>query len=70
MWTPENPDARAGIVAFDLPRRQELLEHLGDHGIYVGDFLEHIRIDTAFYNSEEEVDRLLAAICEFVDHKR
>ena len=70
VWTPENPDARAGIVAFDVPGRIELLQHLTARGIYVGDFLEHIRVDTAFYNSEEEVDRLLTEVSAFLEQRR
>jgi selenocysteine lyase/cysteine desulfurase len=60
LWTPPDPAERAGIVAFDVPRRPRLHRHLESRGIHVGHWLEHIRVDPCFYNSEEEVDRFLA----------
>jgi selenocysteine lyase/cysteine desulfurase len=60
IWTPPDPAERAGIVAFDTPRRAELHLRLESRGIHVGHWLEHIRVDPCFYNSEEEIDRFLA----------
>lgn len=60
LWTPPDPDERAGIVAFDAPRRPELHARLESRGIHVGNWLEHIRVDACFYNSEEEIDWFLA----------
>ena len=60
LWTPPDPRERAGIVAFDAPRRPELHLRLESRGIHTGHWLEHIRVDPCFYNSEEEIDRFLA----------
>ena len=40
--------------------------HLESRRIHAGHWQEHIRVDPSFYNSEEEVDRLLAEIEAFL----
>ncbi len=66
IWTPPAPEERAGIVAFDVPRRAELHAHLERRRIHAGHWQEHIRVDPSFYNTEEEIDRLLAEIEAFL----
>ena len=66
LWTPADPAQRAGIVAFDARRRVELHARLESRGIHVGNWQEHIRVDPSFYNTEEEVDRLLDEVGAFL----
>lgn len=65
-WTPADPAERAGIVAFDAPRRAQLHAHLESRGIHVGHWLDHIRVDPCFYNTEDEIDRFLAETGAFL----
>jgi selenocysteine lyase/cysteine desulfurase len=66
LWTPPDPAERAGIVAFDAPRRADLHAHLESRRIHVGHWLDHIRVDPCFYNTDEEIDRLLAETGTFL----
>lgn len=66
LWTPPDPEMRAGIVAFDVPRRAELHAHLESRGIHTGDWLGHIRVDPCFYNTDGEIDFFLAETAAFL----
>ncbi|MFI7219947.1 aminotransferase class V-fold PLP-dependent enzyme [Micromonospora maritima] len=62
LWTPTDPEHRAGIVALDIAHHKDLHQSLTREGFHVGDWQGHIRIDPAFYNSAEEIDSVLAII--------
>lgn len=62
LWTPTAEERRAGIVAFDVPRRAALHAALGRAGIHVGDWQEHLRVDPGFYNTSAEIDEVLSAV--------
>ncbi|MFF5078225.1 aminotransferase class V-fold PLP-dependent enzyme [Actinoplanes sp. NPDC000266] len=62
LWTPADPERRAGIVAFDIPQHRNLHQSLTREGFHVGDWQGHIRIDPAFSNSAGEIDGVLAVV--------
>lgn len=71
MHTPR--DRMAGLVHFTLPdlAPPDLTERLAERGIlirYVGYPLAN-RVSTGFYNTEEEIDRLVAAIREIREQR-
>jgi selenocysteine lyase/cysteine desulfurase len=70
IMTPENPEERAGNVCFMTDHIQEVTEALADRGIriwggYAG--VGRVRVSTHLYNTEEDVDKLLAALKELPD---
>ncbi len=70
LWTPAEPAERAGIVAFDAPGRSDLHRHYESQAIHVGDWLDHIRVDPSFYNTEAEIDRFLDETKAFLEERR
>jgi selenocysteine lyase/cysteine desulfurase len=66
LWTPPARAERAGIVAFDVPDRARLHGRLEADGIHTLDYLGHIRVDPSFYNTEEEIERLLEKLREWL----
>ena len=66
IWTPLPDHQRAGIVFFRSERAQEINERLRAERIYCGTFMGGIRCDPSFYNTEADIDRLLAVVAEYV----
>ncbi|MBI2955903.1 MAG: aminotransferase class V-fold PLP-dependent enzyme [Acidobacteria bacterium] len=69
-WRVHTPDAdaeRGGTVTLDVPRGPEVLQELLRREVLV-DYRPSagIRVSPHFYNTEEECDRLLAAISEIL----
>ena len=62
LWTPTADHKRAGIVFFSTPDPQQLHAKLKEAHIYCGCFLNGIRVDPTFYNTQEELDRFLAVV--------
>lgn len=60
------PGEESGIVAVTPPRRSagELAEQLLSRGVVVAERLGRLRVSPHCYNTEEEIDRLLAALDE------
>lgn len=67
MLSPADPRERAGLVAFTTPRVAELYDHLEGAGVHT---YRHqgttIRVDCQFYNTQDEIDRLLAETRAFL----
>ena len=62
IWTPLPADERAGIVFFRIPDAAAVHLELKAERIYCGSFLDGIRCDPTFYNTQEELDHFLAVI--------
>lgn len=62
IWTPQSADERAGIVFFRIPDAAAVHLELKAERIYCGSFLDGIRCDPTFYNTQEELDQFLAVI--------
>jgi kynureninase len=67
VHTPESDNERGGTVTLDVPRGPEVLRELLKRDILI-DYRPRagIRVSPHFYNTEEECDRLLAAISEIL----
>ena len=62
LQTPEEPQYRSGIVNFKIEKPQEIVEKLNNKGIIVSARAHGIRVSPHFYNTEEEIDRLMEEI--------
>jgi len=62
LQTPEEPECRSGIVNFKIDKAQEVAEKLKSKGIVISARSHGIRVSPHFYNSEEEIDRLVEEI--------
>ena len=62
LQTPEEPQCRSGIVNFKMDKPQEMTEKLKNQGIVVSARAHGIRVSPHFYNSEEEIDRLIEEV--------
>jgi cysteine desulfurase / selenocysteine lyase len=64
LFGPRDREHRSGIVSFKhhtLPARR-IVSQLRSNGIVVAERQEHIRVSPHFYNTSEEIDRLLSAL--------
>ena len=64
LLTPDEPDSLAGIVAFRHPRSAELHQALHARDIHVMHHAGRIRLAWHFYNTPEDVDRVLRTLRE------
>ncbi len=62
LQTPEDKQCRSGIVNFKIKAPQKLTEKLNRKGIIVSARANGIRVSPHFYNTEEEIDNLIAEI--------
>ena len=60
--TPEEPERRAGIVAFESERFAEIGRGLEEKGIFVWTREGRVRASAHVYNTEEEVDAFLEGV--------
>jgi len=60
VLTPRAPGLRAGIITFQVPQAEALLAALGEAGVIVSLRDGLVRVSPHFWNTEEELDRLLA----------
>lgn len=59
LTTPEDKECRSGIVHFLVNRAQERVERLRKKGIIVSARSKGLRVAPHFYNTEEEIARLI-----------
>ena len=62
LQTPEDAECRSGIVNFLIDDPKEKVENLRKKGIVVSARAQGIRVSPHFYNTEEEIDRLLTEL--------
>jgi selenocysteine lyase/cysteine desulfurase len=71
LWTPVEWERSSGLVSFRVPGRDEtaLQQSFEENKLYprtLGKGSEKIRVSTALFNSEDEIDRLVECIRVFV----
>ncbi|MDH7564276.1 MAG: aminotransferase class V-fold PLP-dependent enzyme [Candidatus Bathyarchaeota archaeon] len=62
LQTPEDRVCRGGIVNFKVKNPQKMQEQLAEKGIIVTARANGIRVSPHFYNTEEEIDRLVEEV--------
>ncbi|MGC8896290.1 MAG: aminotransferase class V-fold PLP-dependent enzyme [Candidatus Bathyarchaeia archaeon] len=62
IFTPEEKKYRSGIVLFRIRKPQELVAQLRQKGIVVSARARGIRVSPHFYNTEDEIDRLVEEV--------
>ncbi|MEM3700713.1 MAG: aminotransferase class V-fold PLP-dependent enzyme [Candidatus Bathyarchaeia archaeon] len=62
LFTPEERQHRSGIVLFKIHKPQEFVAKLRQKGIVVSARAHGIRVSPHFYNTEDEIDKLIEEI--------
>ena len=62
--TPRDPARRAGLLAVEVPEAKQVLEALLDRGVVVDERLGALRVCPHFFNSEDDLDALFAALAD------
>ncbi len=62
VQTPHDEEKRAGIVNIVHPEPEKAVEKLGEKNVLVSARMNGIRVSTHFWNTEEDIDRLLETI--------
>ena len=62
LQTPEDPEHRSGIVNFKIDKPQEVAGKLKNKRIVVSARAHGIRVSPHFYNTEEEINKLIEEI--------
>lgn len=62
LQTPEDAECRSGIVNFLIDKPDERVKKLREKGIFVSARARGIRVSPHFYNTKEEIDRLVAEL--------
>ncbi|MGQ9625112.1 MAG: aminotransferase class V-fold PLP-dependent enzyme [Candidatus Bathycorpusculaceae bacterium] len=62
LQTPEERQHRSGIVNFKIDKPKETTRRLAEKGIIVSARAHGIRVSPHFYNTKEEIDRLMEEI--------
>ena len=62
LQTPEDLECRSGIVNFKIDKAEEVVKKLKSKGLVVSARSHGIRVSPHFYNSEEEIDRLVEEV--------
>ena len=62
LQTPEDAKCRSGIINFLIDDPREKVENLQKKGIVVSARAQGIRVSPHFYNTQEEIDRLLTEL--------
>lgn len=68
LQTPTEKQYRSGIVNFRINNPQEVVEKLGKKGIIVSARANGIRVSPHFYNTEEEIDKLVEEMKQHASH--
>lgn len=63
LWTPEDPEHRAGLVSAEIPDAERFFSYLSERKIEVGCSPRRnlIRVDTHLFNSDSDIDAFLEA---------
>lgn len=64
LQTPEEKQCRSGIVNFKISEPKKVVEKLKRKGVVVSARAKGIRVSPHFYNTEEEIDKLVEEIKE------
>lgn len=67
LQTPEQRQCRSGIVNFKIGKPQKITDRLNKKGIVVSARANGIRVSPHFYNTEEEIDKLIEEIKKLKD---
>lgn len=67
LQTPEQRQCRSGIVNFKIGKPQKVTDKLNKKGIVVSARANGIRVSPHFYNTEEEIDKLIEEIKKLKD---
>jgi len=67
LQTPEQRQCRSGIVNFKIRKPQKVTDRLNKKGIVVSARANGIRVSPHFYNTEEEIDKLIEEIKKLKD---
>lgn len=67
LQTPEQRQCRSGIVNFKIGKPQKVTDRLNKKGIVVSTRANGIRVSPHFYNTEEEIDKLIEEIKKLKD---
>jgi selenocysteine lyase/cysteine desulfurase len=67
LQTPEQRQCRSGIVNFKIAKPQKITDRLNKKGIVVSARANGIRVSPHFYNTEEEIDKLIEEIKKLKD---
>jgi selenocysteine lyase/cysteine desulfurase len=67
LQTPEQRQCRSGIVNFKTGKPQKVTDRLNKKGIVVSARAGGIRVSPHFYNTEEEIDKLIEEIKKLKD---
>ena len=62
LQTPEEKSCRSGIVNFKVSKPLKLVERLGKKKIVVSARAQGIRVSPHYYNTEEEIDKLMEEV--------
>ena len=62
LQTPEEPQYRSGVVNFKIDNPKEVAESLNRKGIIVSARAHGLRVSPHFYNTEQEIDKLVEEI--------
>jgi selenocysteine lyase/cysteine desulfurase len=62
LQTPEEEQYRSGIVNFRIDKAQDVAQKLGKRGIVISARSHGIRVSPHFYNTEEEIEKLVNAV--------
>jgi selenocysteine lyase/cysteine desulfurase len=62
VTSPEGKERRSGIVTFEVEGAQALARKLQQEGVVVAPRVNTLRVSPHFYNTEEEIDKLLERI--------
>ncbi|MEM2118406.1 MAG: aminotransferase class V-fold PLP-dependent enzyme [Candidatus Bathyarchaeia archaeon] len=62
LQTPEEQQCRSGIVNFKIDKPKELAETLRQKGIVASARARGLRVSPHFYNTEEEIDKLMEEV--------
>lgn len=60
--TPRDPARRGGLVAVEVPDSKKVLDELLDRGVIVDERHGALRVCPHFFNSEDDIDALFAAL--------
>jgi selenocysteine lyase/cysteine desulfurase len=67
LQTPEQRQCRSGIVNFKIGKPQKVTDRLNKKGIVVSTRANGIRVSPHFYNTDEEIDKLIEEIKKLKD---